>query len=143
MTRTARIASAVLALVVAIAAFVILRPAEDEPEAANSQPAATATADADADGSSTPEPAATATPEPLPLLSAEKVRRIRVEQGDTVRFEARSQTDDEIHVHGYDHSKAAPAGKKVRMSFKADITGIFEIELEHAGIAIGELEVRP
>ena len=64
-------------------------------------------------------------------------------QGETVRFAARSPSDDEIHVHGYDRSKDAPAGRTVRMSFKATITGIFEIEFEHAGRPIGELKVEP
>src|SRR6201999_768670 len=64
----------------------------------------------------------------VPLLTSERVQEIEVKQGDTVRFAARSSEDDEVHVHGYDISKEAPAGETIRMSFEADITGIFEIE---------------
>ena len=46
-------------------------------------------------------------------------------------------------MHGYDRSLDAPAGKTVRTSFKATITGIFEIEFEHVGKPIAELKVEP
>ena len=49
-----------------------------------------------------------------------------------MRFRARSATDDHVHVHGYDIMKDAPAGETITMSFKATITGIFEIEFEDA-----------
>ena len=68
---------------------------------------------------------------------------LEVKKGDRVAFAARADEDEEIHVHGYDISKEAPAGKRVEMSFMADITGIFEIEFEHAGEPIGELKVEP
>ena len=63
--------------------------------------------------------------------------------GDTVRFAAKSSTDEEVHVHGYDISKDAPAGKTIRMSFEADIEGIFEIEFERSAVPIASLRVEP
>jgi predicted deacetylase len=60
-----------------------------------------------------------------------------------VKFRARSATGDHVHVHGYDLMKDAPAGETITMSFKADITGIFEIEFEDAGKEIGKLTVEP
>ena len=48
-----------------------------------------------------------------------------------------------MHVHGYDLMKDVPAGKTITMSFKATITGIFEIEFEDAGEEIGKLTVEP
>ena len=140
MDRRTRIAFFVTAIVIAVVALIVLRP-PDEEEAASPEGVARETATA-TDGAQD-DPSPTLTPEPLPLLTAEKVRRIEVEQGELVHFEARSAESDEVHVHGYDISKAIPAGEKVRVSFKADITGIFEIELERAGALIGELEVRP
>ena len=71
------------------------------------------------------------------------MRRIEVKKGDTVRFRATSTNADHVHVHGYDKLKDIPAGKTVTMSFKADIEGIFEIELEDAKKQIGELRVEP
>lgn len=146
MTRTNRLVLLAMAVAIAIVAFIVLRP-DDEPSPR---------ADRSADSAATAEPAASETPEAdgtqnppkprrpkVPLLTGAKVRELEVKQGETVRFAARSPEDDEIHVHGYDRSKEAPAGQTVRMSFKATITGIFEIEFEHAGKPIAELKVEP
>ena len=93
-------------------------------------------------GEETPTATATPTPPPPPpLLTEDKVTEIEVTEGDTVRFRARSATDDHVHVHGYDLMKDVPAGETITMSFKADITGIFEIEFEDAGKEIGKLTV--
>jgi FtsP/CotA-like multicopper oxidase with cupredoxin domain len=138
-----RAAFAALALAILVAAFVVLRPSGDGgPE----QPAAQATATATAAGS-TPAPAETPTPKPTvdagPLLTAAKVTEIRVAKGDTVRFRVRSPQAEEVHVHGYDLKKDLSPGKTARMSFRATIDGIFEIELEHSATQIASLRVDP
>ena len=46
-------------------------------------------------------------------------------------------------MHGYDLTTDVPAGKTITMSFKATITGIFEIEFEDAGKELGKLTVDP
>ena len=46
-------------------------------------------------------------------------------------------------MHGYDRYVDLPAGKTVTESFKASITGIFEIELHGSGEQIAELRVDP
>jgi hypothetical protein len=71
------------------------------------------------------------------------VVKLRFTEGETVRFRARSETAEEIHVHGYDRYVDLPAGETVTESFKATITGIFEIELHGAGEQIAELRVDP
>jgi hypothetical protein len=71
------------------------------------------------------------------------VKRLEYQKGDTVRFKVQSDVADEIHVHGYDLKKDVTAGGSVQFSFTADIEGRFEIELEHAGTQIAELEVKP
>lgn len=146
MTPALRIAAVAVAAVVAVVAFLLLRPREAEVPARPVTSAATATPDSTATAVGTASPARTATPRPrpkVPTLTAERVRRLRVDKGETVRFAVRSATDEEIHVHGYDLSKPAPAGKTVRMTFEADIEGVFEIELERSATPIAELEVRP
>jgi hypothetical protein len=60
-----------------------------------------------------------------------------------VRFRVRSPAAEEIHVHGYDRYLDVPAGKTVNVSFKADITGIFEVELHGSGEPIAQLKVEP
>ena len=118
---------------------------EDDPppeqSAATATPTPTATAPQEASPQETLEP--TPTPEPIPLLTADKVTELEYTEGETVRFRVRSSELDEVHVHGYDLMKDVEAGKTTTMSFKASITGIFEIELEDAQTPIGELRVDP
>ena len=46
-------------------------------------------------------------------------------------------------MHGYDLMKDIEPGETVSFSFKADIVGIFTIELENAGDEIAQLRVDP
>jgi len=54
-----------------------------------------------------------------------------------------SDQAEEAHLHGYDLSRDIGQGKVGRYRFKADIDGIFELELENAGVQIAELRVEP
>jgi FtsP/CotA-like multicopper oxidase with cupredoxin domain len=74
------------------------------------------------------------------------VKTLTVNKGDQVRLEVTlARPEEEIHVHGYD--KEAPAEKSpVRLSFPANIDGIFEIEVHHPDgteAEIAELRVNP
>ena len=152
MTRNQRLGFLAIAAVIAVVAIVIFAtgsgPDETAEDADNTaQQTATPTPSAEqpeASPEETETPAPTPTPRPQPpLLTAEDPRTIRFTEGETVRFRVRSATADHIHVHGYDLMKDVAAGKTVTMSFKASITGIFEIELEEAGQPVGELRVDP
>jgi hypothetical protein len=147
-----RLAFAGIAVAILVLAIVVLSgggdDSSDEKPAAQATPTATATATT----ADTATPGATETPTPTPrpqirdpgpLLTGEKVVKIEVDKGDTVRFRARSPQDDEVHVHGYDLKKDLPANKTVSMSFKATIDGIFEIEFEEQGKQIASLRVNP
>lgn len=68
--------------------------------------------------------------------------RTEVDLGDTVRFDVTSDTDDHVHVHGYDLFADVEAGGTAELEFTADIPGQFEVELEDAGFGIAELVVR-
>ena len=147
-----RIAFAGIAVAILVLAVVVLS-GNNSDDNGNEQPAAQATATAtptatQAAGETT-TPAPTETPtraaavDPGPLLTGEKVVKIEVNKGDTVRFRARSPQDDEVHVHGYDLKKDLPANQTVSMSFKATIDGIFEIEFENQGKQIASLRVNP
>ena len=46
-------------------------------------------------------------------------------------------------MHGYDIFKDLEAGKVATISFKADIVGIFEIELEDSHQLPAQLKVEP
>jgi hypothetical protein len=141
-----RLAFAGIAVAILVLAIVVLSGGSDDNS--NEKPAAQATATATAGETTTPEATGTPTPRPQarpagPLLTGEKVVKIEVNKGDTVRFRARSPQDDEVHVHGYDLKKDLPANTTVSMSFKATIDGIFEIEFENQGKQIASLRVNP
>jgi FtsP/CotA-like multicopper oxidase with cupredoxin domain len=134
---------AALSLAILVAAFLLLRPSDDEPSRPAAQTTSTPTPTASATSGATETPTPTPTVDPGPLLTAGKVAKLRVKKGDTVRFRIRSATAEEVHVHGYDIKKDVAAGKVARMSFKATIDGIFVIEFEHAGTQIASLRVDP
>ena len=74
------------------------------------------------------------------------VQDLSFNKGDQVQFEVRlDQPAEEVHVHGYDIEFPA-ATSPVRVSFPADIDGVFEIELHTEGggeFEIAELTVNP
>lgn len=166
MSSSARIGLVVAAVAVLIAAFVVLSPGgDDEPTTAGTTTAATtstgtssspssATGTAPAKTTSVPTTTSATTPAPTaPAYTTIRVRggapvggirTIRVGKGDTVRIRVTStDTSDEVHLHGYDlHGDVAP-GHPARFSFPATAEGIFEIELEGAGVQLAKLVVEP
>jgi FtsP/CotA-like multicopper oxidase with cupredoxin domain len=146
VTRGQRLTFLGIAAVIAVVAVILLAGGGDETDnAADSArtPAATATpTTAEGDATATPTPTATPKPKP-PLLQAGKVRTLTYDQGDTVRFRVRSDEAEEVHIHGYDIKKDLEPGQTATVSFKASITGIFEIEFEGSATQIAELKVEP
>ena len=137
MSRAQRLTFLGIAVLIAVVAVVILAGSGgDEATTTSSQATPTATAQAGA----TPTAAPTRRP---PLVTGEGIAKLRFKQGDTVRFRVRSSVPEEVHVHGYDLMKDVTPGQTVTFSFKATITGIFEIEYEHAGKQIAQLRVDP
>jgi hypothetical protein len=53
-------------------------------------------------------------------------RTVEVKVGDRVVLEVVTDTEDELHVHGYDKEVALNPGKPARITFTADIAGVFE-----------------
>ena len=68
---------------------------------------------------------------------------ISVTQGETVSFFVEGDAPDEIHVHGYDLIFALEPGVPTTVSFVAEATGIFEVELHESGAVLTEVEVTP
>ena len=145
MSSGARLGFLAAAIAVLVIAFIVLRPSSEDTELTADPPTPTPTASASATG--TAEPTETPTPKPTvdpgPVLTGEEVEEIRVDKGETVRFRVRAPENEEVHVHGYDISREVEAGKTEKISFKATIDGIFEIEFEHAGTQIASLRVDP
>ena len=163
MSRNQRIALVVAAVAVAVLAFVIAQPGDDEDggEQAATTPAQTETETAPGDGG-TPAPTEAETEEEPPPPPEPEVTRIQmrdgtvvggakdieVTRGDTVRIVVTSDAPDEIHLHGYDITRTPEPGKPARFQFRADAEGAFEIEshvAEDAGLdpLVARLVVEP
>ncbi len=108
--------------------------------------AATTTAQTTTEGATTTEKPAEPAIETIVVRDGAPVggvRELEYDAGEEIRFRVRSNTADEVHVHGYDVSKEVPAGGSATLSFPADIEGIFEAELHGSGEQIAEIRVNP
>ena len=140
-----------VAAIILVVAFIALRPSAEDTDTTADTPTTTATATpadtstpaADETPTPTPSPTPRPTVDPGPILTGEDVEELRFDKGDTVRFRVRSPANDHVHIHGYDIMRDVEAGKTTRVSFKATIDGIFEIEFEHSGTEIAQLRVDP
>jgi heme/copper-type cytochrome/quinol oxidase subunit 2 len=133
-------------VVVVVALFVVLRPSGDDaaPERApSSSPSTTGSAP-------TTEPTETATPAPDTReieIEVEEGRvdgpnTVRVERGERVRLVVSADVADEVHVHGYDLIADVAPGSPAEIAFRADAPGVFEVELEAAGLLLVQLQVQ-
>jgi FtsP/CotA-like multicopper oxidase with cupredoxin domain len=144
MSRNQRIALVVAAVAVAVLAFVIAQPGDDEDdgERAATTPAQTDTGGATGatgDGGATAPEETQEEPPPPPEPEVTRIQMrggsvvggaqdIEVARGDTVRIVVTSDAADEIHLHGYDITRNAAPGQPARFQFRADAEGAFEIE---------------
>jgi hypothetical protein len=64
-------------------------------------------------------------------------------QNDTVTINVTSDTDGEVHLHGYDIIFNAKKGQTVSKTFKADKSGTYPIEWESSSTELGRLIVNP
>jgi FtsP/CotA-like multicopper oxidase with cupredoxin domain len=62
-------------------------------------------------------------------------------QNDTVTINVTSDTDGEVHLHGYDIHFDCKAGQVTSHTFKAVNTGSFDIEWESTSAPLGTLVV--
>jgi plastocyanin len=141
-----------IAAVIAIVAVVVIlatsggsdEKSDETPAAAT--PAATSQPEASAQGKATSTPDEPAPPE-IVIKDGKVVggiAKFRVKQGDRIRFSVTADVADEVHVHAYDFMKdIEQPGDTVTFDFKADITGITEVELEDAELQIASLRVDP
>jgi len=71
------------------------------------------------------------------------IKTITYNKGDNVDLTVKSDTADEIHIHGYDLHKDVAKGGSVHFTFPAKLDGKFVVELENAGQQIASLQVQP
>ncbi|MGC4857194.1 hypothetical protein ACLQ24_28460 [Micromonospora sp. DT4] len=68
--------------------------------------------------------------------------RVTVTKGQLVRITVTSDVADELHVHGYDLGARLPAGMPGAVEFRADKTGLFEVETHETELVLFQLVVR-
>ena len=138
----------------AVVLFLLVRPGDDEEAAPSATvPATTTTAEAP---TTTETTTATASePEPTPAgptsfrVTAKGgrpvggVQHFAARKGERVRIVVRSDVADHVHLHGYDVMRDVAPGAPAQLVVTAEITGVFEIELEDRGELLAELEVTP
>lgn len=139
----------VVAIVIAIGAFLLLRPSDDDggdTTERTTQPAETTTGE-----QTTPESTPEARPREPEIQTVRVsggrpvggVQTIEVEQGETARFMVRTETPQEVHLHGYDLTENSTASKPAEFRFKASKSGIYELEIHGTHTQIAELKVEP
>jgi heme/copper-type cytochrome/quinol oxidase subunit 2 len=69
-------------------------------------------------------------------------KRVKVKLDSQVRLEVTADRADEVHLHGYDRKVDLTPGKQATLEFTADTPGVFEVELEEAGLKLLELQVQ-
>lgn len=163
MSRTTRLALLGLAVGTLSVALVAVRPGGDSTSSAtNPAPGQGKGADhdghaaghapsrtADQDGASPTAPSFAPRGEPSVVIRTRGsqpvggVTVLRAKTGDDVRFDVEADSEDDVHVHGYDVSAPAAPGKPAQIGFAADLEGIFEVELENAGVEIARVMVEP
>ncbi|MEU5780987.1 hypothetical protein [Micromonospora lupini] len=68
--------------------------------------------------------------------------RVTVAKGQLVRITVTSDVADELHVHGYDLGARLPAGTPGSVQFRAEKTGLFEVETHETELVLFQLVVR-
>lgn len=69
------------------------------------------------------------------------VRSYLVESGQTVQVTVVSDTADEVHLHGYDLDAELVPGTPTTLTFTADLSGSFEMEVHGSGALLFYLDV--
>jgi hypothetical protein len=147
MNTTTRWIALVVGVAVLVTLFLVLRPSDDEPSNGTS-PSPTAT------DTSPVTPIETTTTSPTPDVVEVEVEfedgqvtqgpeggRVQVPRGATVHIVVTSDIADEVHVHTYDLLKDVGPGRPAEFQFVADISGVFEVELEERSVLLFRLEV--
>jgi predicted small lipoprotein YifL len=69
------------------------------------------------------------------------VQRYAVPVNATVELVVSSDVADEVHLHGYDRKSFVTAGASTTITFAANLTGVFDVELEQRATPLASLQV--
>jgi hypothetical protein len=133
-------------LVVIVILFVVLSP-DDTSDGVSPTPP---TSPSSSEGSPTLSPTAIPTPSGPTAIEVtvqgdqvQSPKRPTATQGDEVLIVVRADISDHVHVHGYDLIADVAPGAPARIRFRANVAGVFEVELEGAGRPLFQLEITP
>ena len=157
MSSNAKAAAGLVAIVVAVGLFLVLRSDSDddgsEPIAAEQQATTVADEPTVAEEDDKPGDSKPQQPKPeepaVPTIVVKDVQpvggvlELSFKAGDEIRFVVESDVDEEVHFHGYDVSQDVTAGGRVEFNVPATLEGVFEVELEHSVVPIAEISVNP
>jgi hypothetical protein len=132
MTTTSRIAIVLAVVGVLVAGFFVLRTADKS----STQTSAPVVSQPHAQASNSKQSVAQPTDQPrnavIRLRNGKPVggiAKISVRKDQTVRLQIKTDSDVEIHLHGYDITKNALPAQPALFVFKAKLEGVFEIEI--------------
>jgi hypothetical protein len=147
------------AVALAVALFFVLRGGDDDGGGGGDTAAASATATTEdttsvEDGTEAdPTTSAPSPPPPppgpreirfnIPAAGPQGIQRVRIALNERVVLVIRSGVADHAHLHGYDLIADVGPQQPARISFRANVPGRFEIELEDRGEQFAELTVAP
>jgi len=142
MSSSQRLGLVALVVVVAVGAFIVVKPGSSD-----DMKSKTSTTTPKGGGAS----ASTPTVQRVQIKAGKPVggvRSLKFKKGDDARIEVSVDTPHLLHLHGYDIEKKATPSKPATFEFKADNEGEFELEShtnEDAGLepAIARVLVEP
>ena len=145
MSNRVRIVSGIAAVAVIVGTFFVVNGSTDE-----DKPTETVTVtQTEATGGTTAPQTTASAPDPVQTVAVKDgkpvggVKTLEFTTGEQIRFNVKSDTADEVHVHGYDIEEPVGPRETANFSFKATIEGILEVELHGSGAEIASLKVSP
>lgn len=145
-----RIALGLGAVAVAVVLFLILRPESEDGDTLTSGPPTTESEQGTTTATTTTGQLTTTTALPGPIRVVFRNGRVSggvqtysFQEGDQIRLTVRADVADHVHIHGFDLFADVAPGQPARFTFRADLSGSFDIELEDRHVPLAELRVRP
>jgi hypothetical protein len=147
--RNVGLAVAAVAVIAAVALFLVLREDDEngtETTQTTAQTTTQATTTTDEQTTTKEQTTTTEKPEVATIVVKDGepvggVQDLSFPEGEQMRFTVEANIEDEVHLHGYDVEEEVAPGQPARFDLQASIPGVFELELHHAVTQIAEITV--
>ena len=140
MSRNGKIGVLLAAIAVAVVAFVLLQPGDDDKNGDKT----TATQTTTGSEKKKPKPKPETPVEEIEIKDGEPVggtKKIDAHTGEKVKISVSSDGEQELHLHGYDITRQVAPGEPAEFDFKADAEGVFELEIHGSGTVVANVTV--